>query len=87
LGIEYCSLHSAAAIPSIATLTRLTKLIFGISNAAQEQHRDLPLGQEELQLLRSLRRLKTLNNGGLFTNEAVRELWDKERGEWRHQQP
>jgi hypothetical protein len=87
LGIEYCGLRSAAAIPSIATLTRLTKLIFTISNAAQEQHRDLPLGREELQLLRSLRRLKTLNNDGLFTDEAVCELWDKERGEWRHQQP
>jgi hypothetical protein len=87
LEITNCSLRSAAAVPSIATLTALTSLELIDHGSGPEQHRSLPAGREDLQLLLPLTRLKELVNSGFFKAEAVSELWDEDRGEWRHQQP
>lgn len=84
LRLDNCGLTSAAALPSIATLTGLTWLSLAVSpysGAAQ-----LALGREDLLLLAPLRKLARLDFVGFFSPDAVQELWDAELKQWRQQQ-
>jgi hypothetical protein len=82
LCIKFCGLRSAAALPVIANLTGLTALELTSQALATDE---LPLGQEELQLLRPLTQLKSLCAAGFIKDAAVAELWDKGRRQWRQQ--
>jgi Leucine-rich repeat (LRR) protein len=85
LRLSCCSLRSAAALPSIATLTGLTSLTLN-SNASPPSAGGLPLGRDELLLLKPLTRLKALRCHSFFMREAHSELWDHKLCQWRRQQ-
>ncbi|WIA21858.1 hypothetical protein OEZ85_004234 [Tetradesmus obliquus] len=84
LNLFDCGLRSAAALPSIATLTGLTGLWLSVSSSMPAT--DFPLGRDELLLLAPLTKLKTLDCGCCFSRAAVDELWDEELERWRPQQ-
>jgi hypothetical protein len=72
LRLTHCGLRSAAALPSIATLTGLTFLSLGASDSTETGAVSmLPLGQEDLLLLTPLTQLKWLCGCEFFSNKAV----------------
>jgi hypothetical protein len=78
-----CGLRSAAALPSIATLTGLTRLCLYSTLAVGQ----LPLGRDELMLLTPLMRLQNVCFRGFFSYAAWDELWDDCLNKWQLQQP
>jgi hypothetical protein len=87
LRLTNCGLRSAAALPSIATLTGLTFLDLTASDSAQSEGAVnlLPLGPEDVLLLTPLTQLKHFIYNGFF-HSAMR-FWDKQKRRWRQQPP
>jgi hypothetical protein len=82
-----CGLRSAAALPSIATLTGLTHLSLGGSvDTETGTLNQLRLGQADLLLLTPLTQLKWLYGFGLFSSGAVSGLWSDQKG-WLQRPP
>jgi hypothetical protein len=77
-----CALRSAAALPSIATLTGLTSLCLCLDSWAQAVG-ELPLGRDELVLLTPLAQLQTTRFDNFFSKDAVDELWNKSSDKWK----
>jgi hypothetical protein len=97
LRLVYCGLRSAAALPSIATLTGLTRLDLSVDLDREAEGSDddtesagtpslLPLGQEDLLLLTPLTQLRYLGCSALFSSTAIHQLWGYEKG-WLQQPP
>lgn len=82
LRLSYCGLRSAAALPSIATLTGLTSL----SLYVDPHTADLDLGRDELRLLAPLTQLKELDCDALFGEPAIGEEWIDVLQQWQRQQ-
>jgi hypothetical protein len=81
LQLENCGLHSAAALPSIATLTELTQLKLGadVDPDTARTYNLLPLGKADLLLLTPLTCLQHCCNHGFFCSKAVSQLWSHEK--------
>jgi hypothetical protein len=82
-----CGLRSAAALPSIATLTGLTNLALGPDLTLDGSSSVFPLGRGDLQLLTPLTQLKLFWSKYIFCENAVSELWSEEQQRWRQQPP
>jgi hypothetical protein len=80
LGLTNCGLRSAAALPSIATLTGLTCLDLTSDSAQTANFNLLPLGEEDVLLLTPLTQLKHFYYDGFFWSGAVSRLWSIQKG-------
>ncbi|KAF6264030.1 hypothetical protein COO60DRAFT_1486879 [Scenedesmus sp. NREL 46B-D3] len=81
LQLTDCGFLTAAVLPAIATLARLTALVLSFPRLWPVPEREEePLGQEDLQLLTPLRQLRKLNGEEFFSKQALQELWDAEQG-------
>jgi hypothetical protein len=89
--LVHCGLRSAAALPSIATLTGLTSLVLGPAVVTDGSASVFPLGKGDLELLTPLTQLKHLANGdygqNFFCDNAVAQLWCEVQQQWQQQQP
>jgi hypothetical protein len=96
LRLVYCGMRSAAALPSIATMTGLTHLELSVDMNIETETSDdtesagtlsmLPLGREELLLLTPLTKLRYFGCSELFSSAAIHQLWGYEKG-WLQQPP
>jgi hypothetical protein len=89
LQLSECGLCSAAALPSIATLTGLTRLDLkpqagGMTDGPSSV---FPLGMGDLELLTPLTQLKEFSNDEFFCSNAFSQLWSVQQRQWRQQPP
>jgi hypothetical protein len=86
LRLMRCKLCSSTVLPVIASLTGLTNLVLTINQHVVDLSGGiLPLGREDLLLLAPLTQLKKFMSHNLFSEEAMRELWDAGRQQWQQQ--